>query len=206
MKLYEMSVAYKLQSENLQVFYNRDTESFICSKNICADCENEWFHSVNQCVFCGSENPFVWICSNCDRKVGLATSSPNPCECGKDTLNKLCFNNNCPSRIDNTLSEIILNSDNGKKGLFQKRSQTRSGFTISQNFCKNCASENNYIKVSEFKVLKLDLKNIENEYKIYNQLFDLIVFVNEDFSKFITIKKNEFNQEINDDLDLNKFF
>jgi hypothetical protein len=116
------------------------------------------------------------------------------------------LNNHCPSRIDNTLSEIILNSDNGKKGLFQKRSQTRSGFTISQNFWKNCASENNYIKVSEFKVLKLDLKNIENEYKIYNQLFDLIVFVNDDFTKFITIKKNEFNKEINDDLDLNKFF
>jgi hypothetical protein len=48
--------------------------------------------------------------------------------------------------------------------------------------------------------------SIENEYKIYNQLFDLIVFVNDDFTKFITIKKNEFNKEINDDLDLNKFF
>ena len=69
MRLFEMSVAYKLQSENLQVFYNRDTESFICSKDVCLECNKEWFHSINQCVFCGSENPFVWICSYCDRKI-----------------------------------------------------------------------------------------------------------------------------------------
>jgi|688.fasta_scaffold32278_7 hypothetical protein len=206
MKLFEMSVAYKLQSENLQVFYNRDTESFICSKDVCLECNKEWFHSVNQCVFCGSENPFVWICSHCDHKVGLASSTPNPCKCGHNTLYKLCFNNSCPSRTDIELSKIIISLKNSPKGIFDKRSATRSGFTISQNFCKNCASENNYIRISEFKVLKLDLENIKKQYDIYNKLFDLIVFVNEDFTKFITIKKNEFNKEINDDINLNKFF
>lgn len=206
MKLFEMSVAYKLQSENFQVFYNRETESFICSKDLCYDCDKEWYHSINQCIFCGSENPFVWICSNCDNKVALASSNPNPCKCGQNTLYKSCFNNRCPSRVDKHLSKIILEGGNSPQGIFQKRGQTRSGFTLSQNFCKNCASEHNYIKTLEFKVLKMNLKNIEEDYKEYISYFDVIIFVNEDFTKFITIKKNEFNKELNEDIDLKKFF
>ena len=95
---------------------------------------------------------------------------------------------------------------NSPQGIFQKRGQTRSGFTLSQNFCKNCASEQNYIKTLEFKVLKMNLKNIEEDYKEYISYFDVIIFVNEDFTKFITIKKNEFNKELNEDIDLKKFF
>ena len=46
-----------------------------------------------------------WI--NCNSKVSLTNSNPNPCICGTNTLLKLCFNDECQSRTDDNLNKII---------------------------------------------------------------------------------------------------
>jgi len=204
MKIFEMTVAYRLQSEDLQLYYNRVSESFFCLKNVCYDCDSQWYHSINQCVFCGTENYFVWICSNCNSKVSLTNSNPNPCICGTNTLLKLCFNDECQSRTDDNLNKIILKNKNSQQGIFHKKGQTRSGFTVSQQFCKSCGSERNYYKKSEIKVFELDdiknsLKKIFEENK---NKYDTLIFVNRELSNFITMSKGKFNQKIMEDIDV----
>ena len=117
MKNFEMCVAYRLQSENLQLFYERNSESLLCVKNICEECNSPWYHSINQCVFCGTENYFIWICYKCNKKVSLTNANPHIGGCGHSLL-KLCFNKDCVSRKDNKVHKIILK--NMKLGLFEK--------------------------------------------------------------------------------------
>ena len=127
MKISEMSVAYKLQSNNFQLFYDNENSCFIASRNICYTCKELWAHGINQCIFCGSRNYFVLICFNCGRCVSL-TRSKKPRECEnckkKETYSKSCFNKDCKSSSNRNLKNIILNTKNSKE-VFRNKSYCR---------------------------------------------------------------------------------
>ncbi len=189
-----MAVSYQLQSEDYQVFYNRSLSSFIIIRDYCTECKTAWNHSINQCIFCGTENYYLWICNQCRKLRSLQNSNPsNRCDCGGEYL-KSCFNDDCDTNKDlklkNILSKSSKFSDHSKNGIFNKSAQTRSGFTISQHYCLKCGHEKNKSKIWKLKVLP-DI-NPDNQKVLFND-FDFIIVVKNNQKEFQTISKNNLN-------------
>ncbi len=201
-----MSVAYKLQSNDIEVFYEKTSSSFLISKTVCSACESLWAHRINQCIFCGTRNYFIWICKECKNHVSLTSSSTETCsECGaKNSYLKSCFNDNCISNKDEELVNIIKDIENSKLGSFDKASP----FKISQNFCIECANETNVIKSKELIVKDIELEK-EFSFSDYSKLildYDYVIVYSLDTSKFFLFSKE--NNEVNflDDINVDIFF
>ena len=203
MRKIDMLVAYKFQGNDFQVFYDDINQSFCILKNICKVCKKNWSHGINQCIFCGTKNHFVWICNSCNDIQGLATSDPKVCrndKCQKkNNYFKKCFNKDCPSNNDKTLANIIHSLNNSKSGLFSKKSP----FKISQNFCVDidCVSEENIFLSKSFKVVTIDKEKnfIKANYMKLSENYDFLIIFSEDTENFLIltkIKENTFQNDI----------
>jgi hypothetical protein len=204
MNIAEMSVAYKLQSNDFQVFYDNRKACFIVAKNVCFDCNANWAHTINQCIFCGTRNYFVWICNKCGSLQSL-TVSKKPTSCSscnnQDTFFKSCFNTNCSSNKNKNLNKLISDTERSKLGSFD----SNSPFKLSQNFCHECASDRNILKSVEFAVFTVDneSKFLKNSYQKEMNSFDIVIIYSLDSSKFLTItEKGQVISDFADDIDL----
>jgi hypothetical protein len=209
MRYSEMSIAYKLQSNDVQVFYESATESFLIGKTLCAnsECNSFWAHRINQCVFCGTRNFFVWICKECNHMISLTASKIDKCqnpECNaENSYFKSCFNDDCVSNTDKNLKSIITKSNNSLSGSFE----ATSPFKLAQHFCIDCGGERNYIFTKEFKVFDLNPndKISLNNYKNYLESFDYLVIYSEQ-EGYCIIEKHNTKVEFHDDIELDRFF
>lgn len=204
MNIAEMSVAYKLQSNDFQVFYDNKKSCFIVAKNVCFDCNANWAHTINQCIFCGTRNYFVWICNKCGFLQSL-TVSKKPTTCSscqnKDTFFKSCFNSNCSSNKNKDLNKLISNTDRSKYGSFD----SNSPFKLSQNFCHECASDRNILKSKEFTVITIDSESdfSSSKYKSETTNFDIVIIYSLESLRFLTISdKGKAISSFKDDIDL----
>lgn len=208
MNIAEMSIAYKLQSNDFQVFYDKNNYCFVVSKNICLDCNSPWSHRINQCIFCGTRNYFVWICSNnkCGDLQPLTISKkPENClKCNKrNSYFKSCFNNQCPTNTNKKLFSIILSLKRSKSGSFE----SESPFKISQNFCNQCSSENNIMKSKEFVVRTILNEDsfLEKDYIDLKNNFDVVIIFSEKTNKYLTITKDIKIKKFENDIDISIF-
>ena len=201
-----MSVAYKLQSNDIEVFYEKTRSSFLISKTVCNACGSIWAHRINQCIFCGTRNYFIWICQKCKNHVSLTSSTTDSCsECGeKGSYLKSCFNDNCITNTDANLAKIIKDIDNSKQGSFDKSSP----FKVSQNFCIECANETNVIKSQELIVKDIPEEAQFNflDYKKLVLDYDYVVAYSLDTSKFFLFSKDTKKILFENDININVFF
>jgi len=138
------SVAYSFIAEGANIFLS-ESDYFLVSKLICLKCGADWYMDITECLFCGTLNPFLYYCYNCNKYQSIAKKG-KCIEC-EGTLVKKCCNDEC---ITNQNYDIFKE----KGGVFGNNVKAR----IAMQYCLNCGS--NHHKYETFKIF---LKRFEKD-------------------------------------------
>tara|TARA_Y100000031_G_C8211807_1_gene381371 strand:+ start:107 stop:754 length:648 start_codon:yes stop_codon:yes gene_type:complete len=163
MEIDEKSIAYAFISEEVQIYLSEEEGYFIASKLICSECEAFWYMNLTECFICGTTNPFLFRCSDCNSFESITKSSGKCNQCSSEELYMVCPNPDCLSNKDNTLKEEA----NGYGGVFNKN----SGLRITQQYCLNCGSKHHryknykiYVRLANTKEVKFEDLKINADY------------------------------------------
>ena len=193
------SISYKLISEGVDIYKNKELDELILVKHACSSCKKAWYMNLTECFFCGCINSYLYYCFKC-KVYSSTTGGKSKCGTCEEPRKKICFNEKCVSNNSNYQKEL----NRPKNGLMDRGSPS----SVSQTHCLSCGSEYNEYLTRSVKIVQINnLKDLkfENSYLF----FDRIIFVKNNENKYFIIKnKKEIKdlKKLENEIDLNKIF
>ncbi len=194
MNISTKSVAYFLISRGFNIFITEETNAFLAQRHICKDCTSPWYMDLTECFLCGSYNPYIYKCNNCNKYFSITGTVKN-CPTCRQKLIQCCINDSC---LSNTNTSVSTQINTKYKGVFDGD----SCFNTAQMHCINCGSTLN--KYITFNVKVCDASNVDEINSFLKQnlsQFDIIVIKLKTNSgvKYKTLKPAEIAGEIKED-------